>query len=79
MHRDAARQALVAGMVYFARETDCVLVAEGIETEVERRILSQLGVNFGQGYLFGRPVPATRGGALPLTKPPRAAAYMWGW
>jgi PAS domain S-box-containing protein len=55
--RDPARQALVAGMVYFARETDCILVAEGIETEAERRILSQLGVSFGQGYLFGRPVP----------------------
>jgi EAL domain-containing protein (putative c-di-GMP-specific phosphodiesterase class I) len=52
---DAARQALIAGMVYFSRQTDCVLIAEGIETEAERRTLRQLGVTFGQGYLFGHP------------------------
>jgi PAS domain S-box-containing protein len=55
---DAARQALIAGMVHFANETGCVLVAEGIETEAERRALRRLGVNFGQGYLLGRPAPA---------------------
>jgi PAS domain S-box-containing protein len=55
---DAARQALIAGMVHFANETGCVLVAEGIETEAERRSLRRLGVNFGQGYLLGRPAPA---------------------
>jgi PAS domain S-box-containing protein len=55
---DAARQALIAGMVHFANETGCVLVAEGIETEAERRALRRLGVSFGQGYLLGRPAPA---------------------
>jgi EAL domain-containing protein (putative c-di-GMP-specific phosphodiesterase class I) len=55
---DAARQALIAGMVHFANEIGCVLVAEGIETEAERRALRRLGVSFGQGYLLGRPVPA---------------------
>jgi EAL domain-containing protein (putative c-di-GMP-specific phosphodiesterase class I) len=55
---DPARQALIAGMVYFSRQTDCVLIAEGIETEAERRTLRQLGVGFGQGFLLGRPGPA---------------------
>jgi PAS domain S-box-containing protein len=55
---DPARQALIAGMVYFARQSDCLLVAEGIETEAERLALRLLGVPFGQGYLFGRPAPA---------------------
>ena len=55
---DAARQALIAGMVHFANETGCVLVAEGVETESERRALRRLGVSFGQGYLLGRPAPA---------------------
>ena len=33
------------------------VVAEGVETEVQRDILLQLGcVNF-QGYLFSRPLP----------------------
>jgi PAS domain S-box-containing protein len=55
---DAARQALIAGMVHFANETGCVLVAEGVETESQRRALRRLGVSFGQGYLLGRPAPA---------------------
>jgi PAS domain S-box-containing protein len=55
---DPARQALIAGMVYFARQSDCLLVAEGIETEAERLALRLLGVPFGQGFLFGRPAPA---------------------
>lgn len=54
---DPARQAMIAGMVYFSRQADCVLIAEGIETEAERRMLRQLGVTFGQGYLFGMPAP----------------------
>ena len=54
---DPARQAMIAGMVYFSRQTDCALIAEGIETEGERRALRQLGVTFGQGYLFGAPAP----------------------
>ena len=57
---DPARQALIAGMVYFARQTDCLLIAEGIETEAERLALRLLGVPFGQGFLFGQPAPAER-------------------
>jgi PAS domain S-box-containing protein len=57
---DPARQALIAGMVYFARQSDCLLVAEGIETEAERLTLRLLGVPFGQGFLFGQPAPAER-------------------
>ncbi|MBA3709643.1 MAG: EAL domain-containing response regulator [Planctomycetes bacterium] len=52
---DASRQALVAGMSHFATKTGCTLIAEGIETEGERKALRDLGVMFGQGYLLGRP------------------------
>lgn len=57
--RDPARQALVAGMVYYAGETGCALIAEGIETDAERRVLRRLGVTFGQGFLLGRPAEST--------------------
>lgn len=50
-----AKRAMVAAMAGFARETGTTLVAEGIETENERQAALQLGVEFGQGYLFGRP------------------------
>jgi EAL domain-containing protein (putative c-di-GMP-specific phosphodiesterase class I) len=52
---DPARRAMVASMVSFARDTDCSIIAEGIETEGEREALKSLGVQLGQGYLLGRP------------------------
>jgi len=54
------RQALVVGMRHFSRSTGCRLVAEGVETEQEAATLVQLGVEYGQGYLFGRPEPWER-------------------
>jgi EAL domain-containing protein (putative c-di-GMP-specific phosphodiesterase class I) len=54
---DPARQALVAGMVHFARRTHSRLLAEGIETRAEADALLDLGVELGQGFLFGRPEP----------------------
>ncbi len=54
---DPVRQALVAGMVHFARRAGTILIGEGIETEAERTTLLALGVQAGQGFLFGRPAP----------------------
>jgi EAL domain-containing protein (putative c-di-GMP-specific phosphodiesterase class I)/DNA-binding response OmpR family regulator len=54
---DELRQALVAGLVYFAIRSGCHLVAEGVESEAEATVLRRLGVEFAQGYLFGRPKP----------------------
>jgi EAL domain-containing protein (putative c-di-GMP-specific phosphodiesterase class I)/DNA-binding response OmpR family regulator len=55
IHVDTRRQALIAGMRYFAGQTGCTLLAEGIEVEEERAVLQRLGVTLGQGYLLGRP------------------------
>lgn len=54
---DPARRAITAAMVQFARDIGAKLVAEGIETEEERTVMQQLGVDHGQGYLFARPLP----------------------
>jgi PAS domain S-box-containing protein len=56
---DKARQGVVAGMRHLAESIDCQLVAEGVETEAERAVLLGLGIRLGQGYLFGRPRPAS--------------------
>lgn len=50
-----ARRALAAALIYFARETNCQIVAEGIETTGELEALRQLGITKGQGYFLGRP------------------------
>jgi PAS domain S-box-containing protein len=71
---DPARQALIAGMVYFARQSGCLLVAEGVQSEPERAVLHRLGVPLGQGYLFGRPMPARAEGKRPVIGKLRRAA-----
>jgi len=53
--RDDARQALVEAFVSFGRRIGARLVAEGIEKRADLTTLSRLGVEFGQGYLLGRP------------------------
>ena len=50
-----AKQALVEAFVSFGRRIGAELVAEGIETRRELAMLGSLGVQFGQGYLLGRP------------------------
>ncbi|MDD2859242.1 MAG: EAL domain-containing protein [Candidatus Nanopelagicales bacterium] len=52
---DQARQGLIAGMAHFARETSTALIAEGVETQGYADALISLGVEYGQGYLLGRP------------------------
>lgn len=41
-----------------AERTGAVVLAEGIETETDLRHARALGATWGQGWLFGRPVPA---------------------
>ena len=52
---DPARQALLAGMGYFAVKRKIRLVAEGIETATELESLRGLAIRYGQGYLLARP------------------------
>jgi EAL domain-containing protein (putative c-di-GMP-specific phosphodiesterase class I)/CheY-like chemotaxis protein len=55
---DPAIRALVAGLVQFGRQMDCQIVGEGVETAKQHASLVELGVDFGQGYRFGKPAPA---------------------
>jgi EAL domain-containing protein (putative c-di-GMP-specific phosphodiesterase class I) len=51
--------AIVASMISLGHELDVVVIAEGVEREDQRRSLIDLGCIVGQGYLFGRPQPAS--------------------
>lgn len=52
---DDLRQALAAGLQYFASKVGCRLIAEGVESTGEADVLRRLGIEYAQGYLFGRP------------------------
>jgi EAL domain-containing protein (putative c-di-GMP-specific phosphodiesterase class I) len=54
---DVNSRALAAALIRFAEETGSKIVAEGVETESELRVLRELKVNKVQGFLLGRPRP----------------------
>jgi len=60
MTDDAADRELVAAVVGMGRALKLTVVAEGIETEAQAELLRELGCDFGQGYLFGKPLPHER-------------------
>jgi diguanylate cyclase (GGDEF)-like protein len=53
---DRARRALVVALLSFSGHIGARVIAEGIETQREKETLQSLGVQFGQGWLLGRPV-----------------------
>jgi diguanylate cyclase (GGDEF)-like protein/PAS domain S-box-containing protein len=46
---------LVEGISAISHKMNCAVIAEGIETETQRELLLDIGVDCGQGYLFARP------------------------
>lgn len=49
--------ALCKAIITIAHELGLSVIAEGIETEEQRDTLTEVGCNFGQGYLFSKPLP----------------------
>ncbi|MBL5945605.1 EAL domain-containing protein [Enterobacter asburiae] len=49
---------LVETIISIARTMEMNVVAEGIETEEQQAVLTHLGCDYLQGYLFSRPLPA---------------------
>ena len=49
---------IVRTIIELARALEMEVVAEGIETREQYRLLCNLGCKFGQGFLFARPMPA---------------------
>ncbi|WP_185976663.1 putative bifunctional diguanylate cyclase/phosphodiesterase [Catenovulum sediminis] len=57
IQHDTADVALVNSILSMAKGLGMTVVAEGIETEKQRDVLSSLGCQFGQGYLISKPLP----------------------
>jgi len=58
--RQTESRKIVAAVVGLGHSLGMTTVAEGIETEEQADMLLRLGCEFGQGWLYGRPVTADR-------------------
>ena len=57
VHSTPRNRALIRGISAMARDLGTMVVAEGIESPYEAEQLLELGVDYGQGYLFAKPRP----------------------
>ena len=55
--RRRTKQDLLEALMSFARKMKTKVIAEGIETREELKVLQSLGVPYGQGFLLARPMP----------------------
>jgi EAL domain-containing protein (putative c-di-GMP-specific phosphodiesterase class I) len=67
---DPPRQEVVRALASVARGIGAQVIAEGIETDGELRALRELGIRYGQGFLFGA---ATPGEGIAVEATPEAA------
>lgn len=63
IHEDPIKREIIASLAAIGKRIGATLVAEGIEVEPERKTLVDLGVEFGQGFLLGRPAFTVNGRA----------------
>ncbi|WNB76715.1 bifunctional diguanylate cyclase/phosphodiesterase [Methylomonas koyamae] len=55
---DSSDMALCEAIIVMAHKLGMQVIAEGLETENQHRLLLESGCDFGQGYHFSRPLPA---------------------
>jgi len=68
------RLALAEGIIQIARTLQLEVVAEGIESEIQRELLTAAGCHYGQGFLLAMPMPPNEAEELarngfPVTAP----------
>ena len=51
---------LCEAIIVMAHTLGIKVIAEGVETDQQKQMLQDIGCDFGQGYLFSRPVPADK-------------------
>ena len=54
---DPARQELLRALRSVSEQINARIIGEGLSTLSELEMLGELGIPFGQGWLFGKPTP----------------------
>jgi diguanylate cyclase (GGDEF)-like protein len=57
---ESTARSAVRALVAFAHDIGSVVVAEGVEDEADLALCMEMRIDLGQGWLFGRPLPAER-------------------
>jgi EAL domain-containing protein (putative c-di-GMP-specific phosphodiesterase class I) len=55
---DAGKKKIVTNLVTLARDFGCEIILEGIEHTATAQAAAQMGIQYGQGFLFSRPADA---------------------
>lgn len=57
LESDSNDVALCEAIIVMAHKLGLKVIAEGVETEQQRDLLSRAGCDYAQGYLYARPMP----------------------
>ena len=68
LESDSDGLALCEAIIVMAHKLGIKVIAEGVETPYQQQILADAGCDFGQGYLFSKPVPLAEFEQLYLKK-----------
>lgn len=79
VHSEPSRFQCVKALLQLGEVFGARLVAEGIEDEADMRVLRDLGIELGQGFLLGTPLPApqreVRADVARMLSAPQIAVY----
>ena len=56
VHQKRSSQQIIKAIVEMSSGVGATLIAEGIQTQEEAATIQDLGIRYGQGYLFARPI-----------------------
>ena len=59
---------LCEAIIVMAHKLGMKVIAEGVETDYQRQVLADAGCDYGQGYLFSKPVPVEEFEQVFITK-----------
>ncbi|UOD32872.1 EAL domain-containing protein [Massilia violaceinigra] len=69
LEHDAANVALCEAIIVMAHKLGLKVIAEGVETAQQYEMLRRAGCDYGQGFLFGEPLPPDQFEALLQERP----------